>query len=187
MKKERLEAFSDGVIAIIITIMVLEMRAPSHTKFSALLPIIPVFLSYVLSYIYLAIYWVNHHRIFQATEKISGKTLWVNLYWLFWLSLIPFTTSWVGENHLESVPIALYGANLFLCAASFRLLEKTLLKVHNTKSVLVQNLQDGKKEKISMLIYFCGIILAFINIFLSIVCYVSVAIWWIIPTQKVNR
>ena len=184
MNKGRLEAFSDGVLAIIITIMVLEMKAPEDTSIKSLLPTIPIFLSYVLSFIYIAIYWVNHHHLFQATEKINTAVLWANMHLLFWLSLIPFTTSWMGENHLESIPVAFYGGALFMSGFAFRLLEMALIHSHNRQAPLVKTIQRGYKEKISIIAYLIGIPMAFVHIAIPIACYIFVALLWVIPNHK---
>lgn len=187
MKKGRLEAFSDGVLAIIITIMVLEMKAPEETTLRALLPVLPVFLSYVLSFIYVAIYWINHHHLFQATVRISTGVLWANMHLLFWLSLIPFVTSWLGENHLESVPVAFYGGVLFMCAVAFRILERALIGSHDAKSPITRILHNGRIENISMALYLASIPLAFVHFVLSIICYVVVAILWFIPAKGLEE
>lgn len=187
MKKGRLEAFSDGVLAIAITIMVLEMKAPEDTSFQALWPVVPVFLSYVLSFIYLAIYWINHHHLFQATQQVSTGVLWANMHLLFWLSLIPFVTSWLGENHLEPIPVAFYGGVLFMSAVAFRILERTLIRSHNEKALISRTLNYGRKEKISMIVYFCSIPMAFISIAVSIACYVVMAAIWIIPARSLEK
>ena len=186
MKKERLEIFSDGIMAIVITIMVLEMKAPEDTTFEALRPVIPTFLSYVLSFVYIAIYWINHHHLFQSVDRVNAIVLWSNMHLLFWLSLIPFTTSWMGENHLESIPVAFYGGILLMCALAYRILENTILQLHKQKTSLVSTLRGGKKEKLSILLYFVAIPLAFVNVFISIGCYVSVAIIWFIPSRKLE-
>lgn len=189
MKKGRLEAFSDGVLAIAITIMVLEMKAPEDTSFRALWPVVPVFLSYVLSFIYLAIYWINHHHLFQAAQQVSISVLWANMHLLFWLSLIPFATSWLGENHLEPVPVAFYGGVLFMSAVAFRLLERTLIRSHNERAPITRTLNDGRgrKEKLSMIVYFFSIPMAFISITVSITCYVVMAAVWIIPSRSLEK
>ena len=186
MKKGRLEAFSDGVLAIIITIMVLEMKAPESTTAKSLLSVFPVFLSYVLSFIYVAIYWINHHHLFHAVESVNTKVLWSNIYLLFWLSLIPFTTSWMGENHIEAFPIALYGFVLLMSAIAYRVLELSLMRLHDHKSQLGKaNL--GRKEKISIALYLFAIPFAFVHVMISIMCYVSVAVLWIIPNQALEK
>lgn len=186
MKKGRLEAFSDGVLAIIITIMVLEMKAPEDTSFAALLPVIPVFLSYVLSFIYVAIYWVNHHHLFQATQVVNTKVLWANTYLLFWISLIPFATSWMGENHIEPLPVSLYGVVLLMCVIAYRILEVTLVHSHNENAPIVKVISKGNKEKISIIVYLLGISMAYIHIAISIVCYVIVAFLWFIPNRNLE-
>ena len=187
MKKGRLEAFSDGVLAIIITIMVLEMKAPEDTTFQALMPVLPVFLSYVLSFIYVAIYWINHHHLFQATQQISTGVLWANIHLLFWLSLIPFVTSWLGENHLEPIPVAFYGGVLFFCAIAFRMLERSLIRTHDAKAPLTRTRDNGRKEKISIALYLFSIPMAFVHIAISIACYVIVAVLWIVPAKGLEE
>lgn len=187
MNKTRVEIFSDGILAIIITIMVLELKAPENTELSSLIPVIPVFLSYVLSFIYLAIYWMNHHLLFQATEKVSTAVLWANMHLLFWLSLIPFTTSWMGENHLEPVPVAIYGGVLFMSAVAFRMLEVTLIKTHNKTAPITQHISRGHKEIASIVLYLTGILMSFVHIAVPVVCYVLVALLWIIPSRKLEN
>ena len=186
MKKGRLEAFSDGVLAIIITIMVLDMKAPEDTTLGALAPVLPVFLSYVLSFIYVAIYWINHHHLFQATSRISTGVLWANMHLLFWLSLIPFVTSWLGENHLEPVPVAFYGGVLFMSAVAFRLLERTLMRSHDEKAPITRTLNRGRKETASIVLYLAGIPLAFVHIAIPITIYVVTALIWFIPAKELE-
>ncbi len=187
MKKERVEIFSDGILAIVITIMVLEMKAPEDTSLNALLPVIPVLLSYVLSFIYLSIYWVNHHHLFQATQKISAAVLWANMHLLFWLSLIPFTTSWMGENHLEATPVALYGFVLLMSAISYRILEITLLKLNKERETFVLIIKKGIKEQGTMILYIAGIVCAYLSVYISIACYIIAALLWIIPNKKIEK
>lgn len=187
MKKGRLEAFSDGVLAIIITIMVLEMKAPEDTTLRALLPVLPLFLSYVLSFIYVAIYWVNHHHLLQAARQISTGVLWANIHLLFWLSLVPFVTSWLGENHLEPVPVAFYGSVLFLCAVAYRLLERTLIRSHDARAPIARTLDNGRREKLSMLLYLFSIPMAFVHIAISIACYVIVAVIFAVPAKGLEK
>ncbi|MGB7393284.1 MAG: TMEM175 family protein [Pricia sp.] len=187
MRSGRLEAFSDGVLAIVITIMVLEMKAPEDTSFESLLAIAPVFISYILSFIYLGIYWNNHHHLFQATERVNGKILWANLHLLFWLSLIPFATSWVGENHVVALPVALYGLILFLSAIAYRILEVSLTKLHDENSPLHMVAKTGWKENISTIIYIVAIPTAFLSTWISIVCFVAVAILWVFPNKKLEE
>lgn len=187
MNKGRLEAFSDGVMAIIITIMVLAMDTPEDVTLKALLPVIPVFVSYVLSYIYVDIYWINHHHIMQVTQQINGTILWANLNLLFWLSLIPFTTNWIGKNHLSDIPVAFYGGVLLMCAISFRILEKTLIHYHG-KDFALRGLNDGgKKEWISIIIYFSAIPLAFVWVWISIFLYFLMACLWVMPSKKLEK
>lgn len=187
MNKGRLEAFSDGVLAIIITIMVLGMEAPENITLKSLLPVIPVFVSYLLSYIYIGIYWINHHHVFQATRRVNSTILWANLNLLFWLSLIPFTTSWVGENHLSAIPIAFYGGDLFMCALSFRILEALLIRNHGKDFALRKVNPHGKKEKWSIGIYLVAIPFAFLTVWISIGCYILIACMWIIPGKRLEE
>ena len=187
MDKGRLEAFSDGVIAIIITIMVLELRPPEEVDLAALRPLIPVFLSYLLSFIFLGIYWNNHHHLFQASDGVNGRVLWANLHLLFWLSLIPFVTAWVGENPLAAWPVALYGIVLLLAAFAYFLLVQALLGMHGRDSTLATALGDDFKGKVSLLFYLAAIPLAFINSWLAFALYVLVAIIWLIPDTRIER
>ena len=187
MKSGRLEAFSDGVLAIIITIMVLELEAPEETTFEALLPKLPIFLSYVLSFIYVGIYWNNHHHLFQITERVNGKILWANLHLLFWLSLIPFTTSWIGENHLTEIPVAVYGINLLLAAIAYNLLQSTIIKEHGEGFALKKILGKAKKEKLSLLIYLIGIVLSFFTPVGAMTCFVIAAMIWLVPDKRIEK
>jgi len=187
MKKNRLEAFSDGVLAIIITIMVLELEAPEETTMEALLPKLPIFISYVLSFIYVGIFWNNHHHLFQITEKVNSRILWANLHLLFWLSLIPFTTSWLGENHVEAAPLAFYGFNLLMSAVAFVFLQASIVKFHGKDFNLKTILGFGIKEKLSLMLYFIGVVLAFFVPWLSVACYFIVALIWVIPSKKIEN
>lgn len=186
MDKNRLEAFSDGVLAIIITIMVLSMSAPEETTFVALRPVVPVFVSYLLSFVYIGIYWINHHHILQVAQRIDGKILWANLHLLFWISLIPFTTDWVGKNYLSSVPMACYGCVLFMCAIAFRLLEKALIGFHDKDFPLRNLYRGGQKERVSIVVYFFTIPFSFISVWISIVCFFFIACWWTIPSGQLK-
>lgn len=187
MHKGRLEAFSDGVIAIIITIMVLEMKVPHGVGFAELKPLIPVFLSYVLSFIYLGIYWNNHHHLFQAVKHVDGRVLWANMHLLFWLSMIPFTTGWMGENYVAVIPAALYGVVLFMAAVAYYLLVQALLARHGRDSLLAQAIGDDVKGKISLVLYAAGIALAFIHPFWACGLYVLVALLWLIPDLRIEK
>lgn len=187
MKSGRLEAFSDGVLAIIITIMVLEMKAPEGTDFEALKPIIPSFFSYLFSFIYIGIYWNNHHHLFQAIQKVNGRILWANLALLFSLSLIPFTTAWMGENQFDKMPVALYGLNLLLSALAFMILEKTAIKHEGKESLVGKALHSRNKEYISLFLYILGTGLAFFSPMISIIGYVLVAVIWLIPDLRIER
>jgi uncharacterized membrane protein len=187
MNKGRLEAFSDGVLAVIITIMVLEMKSPEGTNLKALTSVIPVFLSYVLSFIYIGIYWNNHHHLLHATQRVNGATLWANLHLLFWLSLVPFTTDWMGENHFAAWPVAIYGVVLLLAAVAYFLLSKTLIKLHGRGSTLATSIGSDRKGKISIVIYAAAIPLAFVQGWIAGACYVGVAILWLIPDRRIER
>jgi len=187
MGKGRLEAFSDGVIAVIITIMVLELKVPHGTDLDALLPLLPVFLSYVLSFIYVGIYWNNHHHMLQVVQHINGRVLWANLHLLFWLSLVPFVTGWVNENHFAPVPVALYGVVLLMAGVSYYLLERVLIAHHGRDSALARALGKDLKGLLSVGIYVVAIALTLFNAWLSCALYVFVAIMWFIPDPRVER
>ncbi|AHN73372.1 hypothetical protein DA70_02030 [Pandoraea pnomenusa] len=189
MGKSRLEAFSDGVIAIIITIMVLEMKAPHGSELADLLPIAPTFLTYILSYVYVGLYWNNHHHLFHVVQRVSGGVLWANLHLLFWLSLIPFVTHWLGENHFTAWPTALYGVALFMAAVAYYILTRALLAVHgeggNTK--LAAALGRDFKGKMSVLVYAVAIGLAFVIPEVSLALYALVAAVWLIPDRRIEH
>jgi uncharacterized membrane protein len=182
----RLEAFSDGVIAIIITIMVLELKAPHGAGFGALLPIIPVFLSYVLSFVYVGIYWTNHHHMLHAAEHVSGAGLWANLHLLFWLSLIPFVTAWMNEN-LVPAPVALYGFVLLMCAAAYYILARTLIRDNGPDSELAKAFGADFKGRISIVVYAAGIALSLWQAWIAVLSYVLVAVMWIIPDRRIEK
>ncbi len=187
MNKGRLEAFSDGVIAIIITIMVLELKIPHEANLAALRPLVPVFLSYVLSFIYLAIYWSNHHHLLQAVRHINGKTLWANLHLLFWLSLFPFVTGWAGENYFAAVPSAFYGGVLLLAAIAYFILTRILIASHGKDSPLGTAIGEDFKGKVSIVTYALAIPLSFLNSWLACLLYVLVAGMWLIPDRRIER
>jgi len=187
MSKGRLEAFSDGVIAILITIMVLELKVPLKADWSALFPLIPVFLSYVLSFAFLGIYWNNHHHLLQAIKHVDGRVLWANLHLLFWLSLIPFVTGWMGESQFAARPVALYGTVLLLAAVAYYILTRTLLSLHGKESVLASALGRDVKGKVSVVIYAVAIALSFVNSWLACALYVLVAIMWLIPDRRIEK
>lgn len=187
MTKGRMEAFSDGVLAVIITIMVLEMKSPRGTSLADLKPVVPVFFSYVLSFIYIGIYWNNHHHLLHATQRVNGATLWANLHLLFWLSLIPFTTAWLGENHLSPWPLAVYGLVLLLAAIAYFILTRTLIRLHGSASTLAKSIGSDKKGKLSPFIYLAAILLAFVQPWASVACYVAVAIIWLVPDRRIER
>jgi len=187
MPKSRLEAFSDGVLAIIITIMVLGLKVPHGESLSALLPLWPVFLSYVLSFIYLGIYWNNHHHLLQAAKQVKGGVLWANLHLLFWLSLFPFTTAWMGENHFATNTVALYGGALFMAAVAYYILVRTLLACHDKDSALVRAIGSDTKGRISIVLYALGIAGAFWLPWLAVGFYVGVAVIWLVPNRRIER
>ena len=187
MGKARLEAFSDGVIAVIITIMVLEMKVPHDSDLAALMPLVPVFLSYVLSFIYVAIYWNNHHHMLHAVQHVNGRVLWANLHLLFWLSLIPFVTGWMGENEFAASPVALYGAVMLFAAIAYFILTRALLALHGSKSVLAAALGRDFKGKVSIVIYLVAISLAFLNSWLAGTLYVLVAVMWLVPDRRIEK
>ena len=182
-----MEAFSDGVLAIIITIMVLELSIPHGTDLAALLPIIPVFLSYVLSFVFLGIYWNNHHHLFQVVENVNGPVLWANLHLLFWLSLIPFVTGWMGENNFAALPVALYGVVLLFAAIAYFILTRSLLSIHESDSVLATALGRDFKGKISIVLYVLAVLLAFVSAWIAGGLYVLVAVIWLIPDRRIER
>jgi uncharacterized membrane protein len=186
MSKGRLEAFSDGVLAIIITIMVLELKIPQKAGVADLLPLAPVLLSYALSFVFLGIYWNNHHHLFQAVRQVNGRILWSNLHLLFWLSLTPFVTGWMGEHEFAPWPVALYGVVLFLSAVAYFILTRALLSLHGEDSVLATALGSDFKGKISVVIYLCAIPLAFVNSWLAGGLYVLVAIMWLVPDRRIE-
>lgn len=186
MNKNRVEAFSDGVIAVIITIMVLEMKAPHGTTLSSLNPLIPIFISYVLSFIYIGIYWNNHHHLLQAIQKVNGKILWANLHLLFWLSLIPFFTSWMNENNFATWPVALYGVDLFCAAIAYQILTYVLISHHGKNSLLSKAHGYGSKEIISIILYFIAILIAFYYSFISYFLYIIVACMWLVPDRRIE-
>jgi uncharacterized membrane protein len=187
MKTTRLEAFSDGVLAIIITIMVLELKVPHAIELAALKPVLPVLLSYVLSFIYLGIYWNNHHHLFQATEQVSGGILWANLHLLFWLSLFPFTTAWMGENHLATIPTAIYGFVLLMAAIAYYVLQRTIIAKEGRESLLAQAVGKDWKGKLSPLFYLSAIPLAFVSPWIAGGLYVFAALLWLIPDPRIER
>jgi TMEM175 potassium channel family protein len=187
MGKNRLEAFSDGVLAIIITIMVLEMKVPHGVDLAALGPLLPVFFSYVLSFIYLGIYWNNHHHMLHVTEHVSGAILWANLHLLFWLSLFPFVTGWMGENHFATIPTALYGVVLFMAAVAYWILQQAIIARHGRESVLARAVGRDIKGKLSPVIYVIAIITAFVQPWLAQALYVLVAAMWLVPDRRIER
>ncbi len=186
MSKGRLEAFSDGVIAILITIMVLELRVPQGASLGALRPILPIFLTYVLSFVYLGIYWANHHHMLYATEEIRGGVLWANLHLLFWLSLVPFVTGWMGANHFAAVPTALYGAVLLMAGIAYTILQTSILACDGRNTRLKMAVGRDRKGKASILLYVLAIPLAFVNQWISDAIYVAVALMWLVPDPRIE-
>ena len=187
MNKGRLEAFSDGVIAIIITIMVLELRVPHGEQVSALLPLLPTFLSYVLSFVYVGIYWNNHHHMLHATTRVTGSILWANIYLLFWMSLFPFVTGWMGENHFATAPSALYGVVLFMASIAYLILQNTIIAHEGSGSVLRKAVGNDWKGKLSSSLYVLAIITTLWNAWVAQLIYVIVAIIWFIPDRRIEH
>jgi len=188
MNKTRLEAFSDAVIAIIMTIMVLELKIPHGTDLNAIKPLLPVFLSYVLSFIYLGIYWNNHHHMLQAAKKVNGKILWANMHLLFWLSLVPFATGWMGENHFAPLPTAIYGVVLLCSAIAYVILQTLIVRHHKgIDTTLAEAIGSDLKGKLSMVLYIVAIPMAFINEWISDGLYVAVAVMWLIPDRRIEK
>jgi uncharacterized membrane protein len=186
MTKSRIEAFSDGVIAILITIMVLELTVPEGDDLRALQPLVPIFLTYVLSFIYLGIYWNNHHHMLHATDRINGKILWANLHLLFWLSLVPFVTGWMGHNQFASVPTAAYGVVMLFAALAYWILQTAILSEQGPNSRLATALGKGGKEKLSLALYAASIPLAFVNQWISDIIFITVAAMWLVPDRRIE-
>ncbi|CAN5819993.1 TMEM175 family protein [soil metagenome] len=187
MEKNRLEAFSDGVLAIIITIMVLEMKVPHGSDFAALKPLLPVFLSYVLSFSYVGIYWNNHHHLLKAARRVNGGIMWANMHLLFWLSLLPFATGWMGVNHFDPLPTALYGAVLLLAAAAYYILQNRIIADQGRDSRLAASIGGDIKGKLSLVAYAFAIGVSFYQPRIAAVSYVAVALLWLIPDRRIER
>jgi uncharacterized membrane protein len=187
VEKDRLLAFSDGVIAIIITIMVLELKVPHESGLAALAPVAPVFLSYVLSFAYLAIYWNNHHHFFHLVRRVDGMMLWANMHLLFWLSLIPFATGWMGENHFAPVPTALYGVSLLMPALAWQWMQWVIIRSHGRDSPLARAVGRDLKGKLSPLLYLAGVGLAFVDTRIAGAIYLLVALLWLVPDRRIGR
>lgn len=187
MQKSRIEGFSDGVIAIIITVMVLELKIPRGSSLSDLTPLSSIVLCYILSFIYLAIYWSNHHHLFQAVKDVNGKILWANIHLLFWLSLIPFVTAWAGENHFANIPTSLYGFILLMAACAYFILTKTLIAEHGSDSLLAKAIGRDIKGKISIILYAIAILLALWFPIIAFLIYILVAIIWFIPDKRIEK
>jgi len=187
MQKERMSAFSDGVIAVIITIMVLEMKAPHGADWATLSKVLPVFLGYVMSFVYIAIYWNNHHHLLYPCERVTGAVLWANMHLLFWLSLVPFTTAWLAENHFAQLPVALYGVSLLMPAIAYTVLQTVLVRVQGPESPLASALGSDLKGKLSLVLYVVAIAAAFFIPAISLAIYVAVALIWLIPDRRIER
>jgi len=188
VKRQRMEAFSDGVLAIVITIMVLELKVPAHAAHVAdLQPLVPVFLSYVLSFVYLGIYWNNHHHLLHAVQDVTGGILWANLHLLFWLSLIPFTTGWMGENRFAPTPTALYGVVLLAAAIAYRVLQAAIVRHHGRDSTLARALGRDVKGRISPVLYLLAIGLSYASPWIAGALYVGVALMWLVPDKRIER
>ena len=187
MVKNRLEAFSDGVLAIIITIMVLEMKVPHGDEFTALRPLLPIFFSYALSFVYVGIYWNNHHHLFHATQQVNGVILWANLHLLFWLSLFPFVTGWMGENHFAPAPAALYGVVLFMAAVAYWLLQQAIIAKQGKDSLLAAAVGRDIKGKLSLILYAMALPSAFIQPWMAGMIYLLVAMMWLVPDRRIER
>ena len=187
MQKTRLEAFSDGVLAIIITIMVLELKVPHGATLAALKPLLPVLSSYVLSFVYIGIYWNNHHHLFHAATRVSGGMLWANLHLLFWLSLFPFVTGWMGENHYDTLPTALYGTVLLMAAIAYWILEWLIVHCEGAQSLLARAVGGDFKGKLSIALYAIAIALAFVQAWLAQMLYLAVALLWLVPDRRIER
>ena len=187
MGKARLEAFSDGVFAIIITIMVLDLKIPSGSGLDSILPVFPVFLNYALSFVYVGIYWNNHHHVLHAVERINGGVLWANLHLLFWLSLFPFVTGWMGENYTAAFPTALYGSVLFMAALAYLLLVRVIIAYEGANSLLARAIGSDMKGRVSLLLYILGVGAAFYSRLVAQLFYVTVALIWLIPDRRIER
>jgi len=187
MGKTRLEAFSDGVIAIIITIMVLEMKVPHGETVDALLPLFPVFLSYILSFVYVGIYWNNHHHMLHTVKRVSGSVPWANLHLLFWLSLLPFATGWLGENHFAALPSALYGMVLLMAACAYFILQHAIISSEGEKSLLKAAVGQDRKGKASLVLYVIAVIVAFWFAWVAQLIYIAVAIMWLVPDRRIEN
>ena len=187
MGKGRLEAFSDGVIAILITIMVLDLKLPADETFAAFVRILPTLCAYLLSFVLVGIYWNNHHHMLQVTDQVNGAILWSNLHLLFWLSLIPFGTRWISETHAAAVPMAAYGVDLIFCGAAYTVLQLAIIRLTGPDSTLARAVQRDIKGKLSLVIYAAGIGLAFVNPLISAACYAGVAIMWLVPDPRIEK
>ncbi|WEK69650.1 MAG: TMEM175 family protein [Candidatus Chryseobacterium colombiense] len=187
MTKGRLEAFSDGVLAIIITIMVLELKVPEGSEWLSLKPLIPKFLAYILSFIYVGIYWNNHHHLFQTVKKVNGSILWANLHLLFWLSLMPLATEWIGETHFAKNPVAAYGIGLIMAAVAYTILENLIIKADGNQSTLKEAIQSKFKEYISIVFYILGLATSFFYPYIALGFYYLVALIWLIPDRRIEK
>lgn len=187
MNKGRLEAFSDGVIAIIITIMVLEIKVPHSASLSSLYELIPIFISYLISFLYIGIYWNNHHHLFHSVQRVDGKILWANLHLLFWLSLVPFASGWMGENHFDSFTVTFYGVIIFLAAFTYYLLTLALIKHHGENSIVFKAIGNKKKERVSLLLYLIALLASTFYPIISVGLYTLVALVWLYPDSRIEK
>ncbi len=187
MHKARLEAFSDGVIAIIITIMVLELKVPHGVALDDLLPVAPAFASYVMSFVFVGIYWNNHHHMLQAVQHVDGRVLWANVHLLFWLSLIPFATAWMGENHFAPTPVALYGVVDLCAGVAYFILARSLVRLHGSDSTIARALGADRKGRLSVVIYAVGVALSFVSVPVAMALYITVSVIWLVPDRRVER
>ena len=187
MSKGRMEAFSDGVLAIVITIMVLKLNAPESLTLDAVKEVFPTFLAYILSFIYVGIYWANHHHLINMTDSVSGRLLWKNLHWIFWMSLIPMATEWMGLNPYESLPALFYGMILFMCAVSYNIVQSEVIKINGDNSEISQNIGNDLKGKISIFAYAVGIIFAFYFPIISYLIYIVIALIWVVPDSRLEK
>ena len=187
MNKGRMEAFSDGVVAILITIMILELRAPAGFDIASLRPVVPSLSAYVLSYVFIGIYWNNHHHMLQATGRVNGAVLWANLHFLFWLSLVPFVTAWLGHYYTESVPTALYGAVLLMCGVAYTILQRTIISAEGYQSRLATAVGMDRKGMLSVLLYTAAIPIAFVRPWISDACFITVALMWLVPDTRIEQ
>lgn len=187
MSKGRMEAFSDGVLAIVITIMVLKLNAPEGLTLDAVKEVFPTFLAYILSFVYVGIYWVNHHHLINMTDSVSGRLLWKNLHWIFWMSLIPMATEWMGLNPYESLPAFFYGMILFMCAVSYNIVQSEVIKINGDNSEISKNIGNDLKGKISIIAYAVAVVFAFYYLIISYLIYTAIALIWVVPDSRMEK